>query len=226
MRGTPRMTPIQIKNKMLSDSPRFSHYRTSKARPVNADTNRRWSDNQKVEAVTTYLMLGGNVRLTSSALQIHEQTLYTWKKMDWWNNLIKEIRQEEKLELSTKLKKIISKSWAVVEDRLENGDYVYNSKTGETTRKGVSLRDASKVAVDAALLRDKVGTSESFTTATEQIGDKLAKLADAFTKLSKGVVAIQHVEDIEYAVHDEREEGLQEGEPPLQLETLTTETPK
>lgn len=219
-------TPNQIARKMLSDSPHFAHFRSSKKRPVNADTNKRWSDNQKVEAVTTFLMLGGNVRLTSAALKIHEQTLYTWKKMDWWNNLIQEIRKEEKLELSTKLKTIVNKSWNIVEDRLENGDYVYNSKTGEVSRKGVSLRDASKVAVDAALLREKVGSSESFTTATEQIGDKLSKLAEAFTKLSKGIVAPIDIEfsENDNALSNEWEEKLQEGKSPLQLEAPSEET--
>jgi hypothetical protein len=179
-------------------------------------------------------MLGGNVRLTAAALKIHEQTIYSWKKMDWWNQLIQEIRKEEKLELSTRLKKIVNKSWDIVEDRLENGDYVYNSKTGEVSRKGVNLRDASKVAVDAALLRDKIGSDEAFTTATEQIGEKLAKLAEAFSKLSKGIVA---PEDIEYkekedALHEEGpsdgeiSQGFQDGILEIPFETLTEEETK
>lgn len=174
--------------------------RKSKKRLRGVDSvGKHWSDKQKLEAVTTYLMLGGNLRLTSYTLKIPDQTLYMWKKSEWWNKLVSEVKQEERLTVSSRLKKVMDKSWDVVADRLEHGDWIYDQKAGELRRKPVSLRDAAKVANDASLLRERLDMNDNFTVAADQIEDKLSKLAKAFTDLSKGVVKPETVaEDIEF----------------------------
>lgn len=219
---------------MLSDSPRYKPMKGGKNRPIAVETNKHWSDRQKLEAVTTYLMLGGNVIMTCATTQIPEQTIYKWKKTEWWNTLVNEIKQEERLILSTKLKRVMEKSWEVVGDRLEHGDWQLNQKTGELVRKPVSMRDAAKVATDSVILREKLDMNESFTVHADQIEDKLAKLAKAFQDLAKGVKPPPPVEDIEYveqvgeedALDDKWEEGLQEGEPAVQQQAGTEEASK
>jgi Glu-tRNA(Gln) amidotransferase subunit E-like FAD-binding protein len=211
----------------LSDAP--NGRRISKARSVK-NPHAHWSDRQKIEAVTTYLMLG-SIPLVAATLKIPEETLWRWKRTDWWHETITEVKSEESLVLSTKIKKIVDKSWEVVADRMENGDFVYNQKTGELIRKPVSMRDASKVAIDSSNLREKLNMTGNFTVANEQIEEKLGKLAKAFQDLAKGIVRTQDVETIEYtevddAVHDQWEEGLQTGESPVQLETRTEEGPQ
>jgi transposase-like protein len=198
------------------------------AKVKNPVGKKYYTDRQKLEAVTTYLMLGGNAALTAKTLSISVETIYLWARSEWWNRLTNEIKKEEKLQLSARLKKIINTSWDVVGDRLEKGDWVLNNKTGEVIRKPVSLRDASKVAVDAAVLRDRLDLGDSFSTQTDAIEDKLTKLALAFTNLAKGITNNQAVEDIAHtdnaeaeegtddAVYDEWEEGHGEGESPLQ----------
>jgi transposase-like protein len=174
--------------------------RKSKKRLRGVDSvGKHWSDKQKLEAVTTYLMLGGNLRLTSYTLKIPDQTLYMWKKSEWWNKLVSEVKQEERLTVSSRLKKVMDKSWDVVADRLEHGDWIYDQKAGELRRKPVSLRDAAKVANDASLLRERLDMNDNFTVAADQIEDKLSKLAKAFTDLSKGITKPETVaEDIEF----------------------------
>lgn len=177
-------------------------------------------------------MMGGSVKMVSELTKIPQDTIYIWKRTDWWNNLVNEIRKEERLTLSTKLKNVMEASWAVVADRLENGDWIYDQKTGELRRKPVSVRDAGKIAIDAANLRTKMDIQENHTIANEQIEEKLAKLAKAFTNLSKGITNNQSVEDVEFlenpdnAVYEEREEGLQEGVRELPLETRTESQPQ
>lgn len=206
---------------MLTDSSYAKNHK-SKNRAVNAETNKRWSDRQKIECVTTFLALGGSVALTSAALKIPEQTIWVWKRSEWWHDMVSEIKQEERLELSTKIKKIVEKSWEIVGDRLENGDFIYDQKKGELIRKPVSLKDAAKVANDSVVLREKLELNENFTVANDQIEDKLAKLAKAFQDLAKGVVHQPPAEDIEFveqvasdgdegedsAMDEGREEGL------------------
>jgi hypothetical protein len=201
----------------LADGPRAKTYKI-KSRSIS-DVNKHYSDRQKIEAVTTYLMLG-SLPLTAAALKMSEHTLIAWKRSEWWKDLVQEIKREENLVLSNKIKKIVDKSWDVVADRMEKGDFIYDQKTGKLKRKPVSMRDANKVAMDSVLLREKLNMNENFTVAADQIEDKLTKLAKAFGDLAKGIKPEEPVEDIEYvevvnseentdAIHEEeRPEGL------------------
>lgn len=223
---------------MLTDSTRLKDRKGGNRRSVNARTNKYWSDSQKLEAVTTYLLLGGNLSKTGQVLNIPYPTLQMWKPSEWWKKLEDDVRREDRMQLSNKLKGIVETSWDLVKERLDNGDWVYNQKTGQATRKPVSIRDAGAIAANVTKLRTDMELTENFTVATEQIEDKLTKLAKAFADLSKGKLKTGEVEDIEYsetgvssegddnAVYEEREEGLQEGESPLQLETETEEEPQ
>lgn len=216
----------------LSDAPRAQKYYKVKARKPG-ETG-QYSDRQKIEAVTTYLMLG-SVSLTAAALKMSEHTLITWKKSDWWHDLVSEMKREENLVLSNKIKKIVDKSWDVIADRMEKGDFIYDQRTGQLKRKPVSMRDVSRVAIDSAMLREKLNMNENFTVAADQIEDKLSKLAKAFSDLAKGVKPKDPAEDIEYvevlgengegeenSIHEEWPEGLQDGVPEVSLQPGTT----
>lgn len=170
---------------------------------------KHYSDSQKVEAVTTFFLLGGNLAETGRVLKINYDTLKTWRKSNWWSEIEEQVRKQEKLEISSQLKKLMDKSWVVVADRLEHGDWVLNQKTGEVTRKPVSMRDANNVAKVAVELREKLDLNEAHTVATENINNKLNKLAEAFTRLSKGET-LEEPEDIEFV---ERTEGEQNSLP-------------
>jgi hypothetical protein len=211
----------------LSDKPR-AQLTHPKAKKQSDSSAKQYSDRQKLEAVTSYLMLG-TIPLVAATLKLPEECLYRWKRTDWWHDLTTEIKSEENLVLSARMKKIVEKSWDVVSDRLDNGDYVYDQKAGQLIRKPVSLRDASKVAMDSAMLHGKLNSNANFTVANEQIEEKLSKLAKAFTDLAKGkpsplaedIPYIEHAEAADTnegdtdAIHDRWETQLQEGESPL-----------
>lgn len=159
--------------------------KSGRNRSVLAETNKQWSDAQKMEAVQSWLVLG-NLALVSRLLSIPEVTLRYWKASEWWNTVVAEIRSQEKIELSNKLKSIVNASLAVVEDRLSNGDYMFDQKTGQTIRKPVNMKDAHKVAVD---LQDRQETLEKASmqkqeTSDESVETKLLALADKFAELA------------------------------------------
>ena len=151
---------------------------------------------QKFEAVQLYLLLGGSASKTARALKVPEQTLFTWKKTDWWHEYEAQIRREENLELSARLQKAIGKGMEIVADRLENGDWIYDQKTGEMRRKPVALKDAQKTVTDFIDKREKLVETQQLTVAAEQIDEKLNKLAAAFAKLSQPQI---NVTDIVFA---------------------------
>lgn len=205
---------------MLSDNPVSKELKSHRARAAGA-TKSWWSDKQKIECVTTYFLLGGNVKLTADKLRIPYETVRTWKKTDWWKELEEDIRREERLTISTKLRNLMEAGLIEVEDRLKNGDWIYDQKAGELKRKPVTMRDAGKLAIDAANLRTKMDIQENHTVASEHIEEKLSKLAKAFSDLARGQLG--SIEDLPYKeLPNDKEDtqGLQsnqrEGEEPEQ----------
>ena len=193
----------------LSDSPRRAVQKSSRRRAVGAETNRHWSDAQKIEAVTLWLTMG-NLRLVAATLNIPEMTMRAWRKTDWWKSIAEEIKLQEKIQFSATAQRVIAKSLEVIQDRLEGGDYIYDQKQGQLIRKPVSVRDATAVAsamIDKKVLLDK---SEFQQETAESIEQRLEKLMNKFAAM---VPQNQPVSDVIFvegssAEDEEREEGL------------------
>jgi hypothetical protein len=220
----------------LSDTENGKKRDITRRRAISAETNKQWSDNQKIEAVQTYLALG-KITLTSAVLKIPEITLRKWKSTDWWKEIENELRVQDDLVLSSKLQNLINKSLETVQDRLENGDYIYDNKAGKLVRKPVNMRDAHKVTMDMVDKRDYLINKVPAQQSADALEDKLAKLAEKFAQIAgsvKAPVIVTDVIEVEAkpvveeqewtveedepfdmeiidAVHEEREEGLQEG---------------
>lgn len=170
---------------MLSDSPSKQLKKSKRIRSITAPTNKQWSDSQKMEAIQSYLLLG-NLALTSRILGIPEITLRVWKTSQWWKDTVAEIKSQEKVELSSKMKKLVGASLAVVEDRLINGDYQFDQKTGEVIRKPVNMKDAHKVAMDMQERQDLIDKSLSGeeSKGDEGVQSRLLKLAEQFAEMA------------------------------------------
>ena len=184
------------------------------ARKIDA-SRKRWGDQQKIEAVSTYVVLGGNATQTAIALQIPAETLRIWTKTQWWKDLYDEIKQQENIELSHKLQKIVTRSLALVEDRLENGDFFYDQKTGKVVRKEVSLRDAHEVMKSSFMMKESIEKPQAVAMEESSVNDKLAALAKQFEQFAVAqkekapinvtdVVFVENKDDND-AVHEERE---------------------
>jgi hypothetical protein len=167
----------------LSDKPREKDKKRP-TRALTAETNKRWSDKQKLDAVSTWLVLG-NLAMTSRLTNIPEVTLRVWKASEWWKDVVDELKTQERIELSNKMKRIVEAAHQVVENRLINGDPVLNQKTGEIVMKPVAMKDAHRVAVDLLNQREAVEKAtkpagdkdEGNTTKLEQLAEKFAEFA-------------------------------------------------
>ena len=140
---------------------------------------------KKWEVVTAYLALG-NMTAVSIATGISANTIRTWKTQDWWRELEGIIKEEEGTEQSVKLRGIVDKTLNIIADRLENGDFQYDPKTGGLIRRPVLLRDAGKVGMDVWVRKEALDVLKIQKLKQPSIEESLKRIADEFAKLAKG----------------------------------------
>ena len=191
----------------LSDSPHGQKYNVRR-RSTNAATNKTWSDAQKIEAVTLWLSMG-NLRLVGATLRIPEQTLRNWRATQWWRDIAQEIQLQDKIQLSATAKNIIDKSMAVIADRLEAGDWIYDQKSGQMRRKPVAMKDALAVADRLMDRKEKLDKLDVTEQSSESIEQKLDKLMQRFSQAAQPQVTdVVYVKEENGATNEERETGL------------------
>jgi hypothetical protein len=113
--------------------------------------------------------------------------------------MVQEIQSDEDTELSTRLQKIVNKSLDAVVDRLENGEYVYNNRTGNITRVPANLKDVHRVAVDLHDKRTLLRNRQVAKRDEGSEGDRLLKLAEQFASFANAVAKSKKDPD-----HDEK----------------------
>lgn len=188
--------------------------------------NTTWSQEARIQAVSQYLVLG-NMALVSSITKIPHQLLRAWKQQPWWEETVSQIRATQNLEMDSKLSKIVDKSLDAVLDRVENGEYVYNVKTGTIIRKPVNMKDVAKVSVDMLSKRELLRGNATERTESNQISvaDQLKALALEFAKWApqgqlkqQTTIDVESVEIVsndteqdEDALHEKWETQLQSG---------------
>lgn len=179
----------------------------SAPRRKKSDVGKWYSDKQKLEAVKLWLTTG-NLHLTASSLGIPYPTLKTWRYAQWWEDIVQELRTQNTVQLSKKLKDIADRAMEVSMDRLENGDFFYDQKTGEVCRKPVNLKDAYAVAAGMLDRHLTVESKPQEEANQQKIADRLDAIAKTFASLSRKTKKVEVID----AVPKEWEEGLQAGE--------------
>jgi len=179
--------------------------------------NTLWPVEKKIEVVTSWLTLG-NLRQAAAIGGMSHSLVKQWRTQPWWKDLEAEILASRRIASASKLSKIVDKSLDVIDDRLENGDFVYNAKTGDLLRKPVSMRDAGNVAntlMQRQAILEKLTRDETVAETAVSIQDQLSNLAAEFAKMNTKIGRTQAVEEIEYketyAVHEERPEDREVG---------------
>ena len=186
----------------------------------------QWPEKKKLQAVTTYVSCGSPT-MTAAMTGVPVKTLENWMRQPWWKEYIQEIHYQDDIKLDDKLSKVLEKSMDAVLDRIENGDTVYDPRTGKIVRVPAKLRDVQKVSsdtIDKKQLLRKINNKQSpVETVT---ADHLVQLAQAFAQMATGQKPhpkevmneiidgeAQEILDVLYteepdAIHEEREEGL------------------
>jgi len=135
--------------------------------------------------------MGLNSTMIEVATGVKSGTVKKWRQEEWYQELCREIRDQEDREIDGKLTKLVNKSLDVVVDRLENGDYMWNSKDNKFIRKPVYMKEANKVASELIQRRNLLRGKPTSISSKEQISDKLNNLAERFAQFARSPRTIE-----------------------------------
>lgn len=143
-----------------------------------------YSDKQKYDAVALFKMTG-NVSAVARTLGIPVDTLFRWKTSDWWKQFEADLLQEKRTLSTSRLAKLSEKAAEIVQDRLENGDWVFSG--GKLQRKPVNALVANKILQDST--QNEVKLEEHYLSQTKQesdiqIQERLKLLFDEMTRFA------------------------------------------
>ncbi len=170
-----------------------------------------WPEKKRIEALTTFMATGSQA-MTSAMTKIPEETIRSWRKQDWWKERMDELKSDNTVQLDTRLTKVMDKALDAVIDRIENGEYMYDPRTGEIHRIPAKLRDLQRVAndsIDKKLLLTKRNTQEQ--AVNKQItADHLVQLAKEFAKFANKGKAPSEAADLKHVIEGEHTEVFEE----------------
>lgn len=212
---------------------RYVYVRNKKTGPRDGNM---WPEASKAKAVKTWLATG-NLALTAATLNIPLTTIKSWRYSEWWQEMVGDLREQDNIELDKKLTNLLSKTLDAEMDRVESGDWELDRKTGQLRRVPVKLRDLHKASSDYIEKRQVLRKQPTnIVEKQEGMDGRLLKLAEQFAALAgrpKEEKVVEHVvegefeelppeykqalkeqeltEEANYALHERRETGLQEG---------------
>ena len=156
-------------------------YKYKKLKKTKAHQPGWWPEKIKMEAVTLWCSTGSPTTV-SETLGIPLCTIETWKTLDWWKNAVEVLRNQDNEKLDSKLTKALDKALDKVLDLIDNGEFIYDQKTGKVKRMPAKLRDVNHAfnsLVDKRQLIRKLPTKIVESSQTEQ---KLKQLAVQFAE--------------------------------------------
>lgn len=166
---------------------------------------------QRMDVVARFMLLG-NMRVVSEQSNIPLNTLYSWKNEPWWLEMVDQIRRQKKQKTADSLTSIIETGVDILNDRLENGDFVLNQKTGEIQRKPVGVKEATVIVNQLIQRQNELEKlADNTTSSGENVQDTLTMLAKEFEKITRKLSKVD-AQTIEFktidgdanAVHDAR----------------------
>jgi len=151
--------------------------------PYNRSKRANWTMNQKLQLVSTYLMLG-NMNEAAMVTGIPVTTCKSWKTANWFNDAVLQLQTEDTQQLDSNLRRIIDKSLKAVEDRIDMGDAQYDQKTGKIKRIPIKAHVALKISSELLTKREKAKEAPVKEELEKTIDERLLRLSEEFAKFA------------------------------------------
>jgi hypothetical protein len=133
-------------------------------------------------------LVTGTSRKASRLCGVPEDTIRDWKtRSDWWPEVMAQCRIAKAEELDATFSDILDKTTGAILDRIDGGDYVRDSKTGEVSRLplgGKELATIAGIIFDKRQLLRGDATSRTVSIST---GDVLNELQNTFRGMAEKI---------------------------------------
>lgn len=152
-----------------------------KSNKTKAHQGGHWKESKRIEVVTMYLSTG-SLAETSRITGVPYPTMEGWKRQDWWKELVDKIQSEEDQKLDAKTSKIIDKALDQLLDRIENGEHIYDQKTGTIKRAPAKIRDLNTAFTSILDKRQLLRNKPTKIVEQQSTAIQLQNLAESFAK--------------------------------------------
>jgi len=143
------------------------------------------SHEKRIQAVTAYLGLG-NAELVGALVKVPSGTIRAWKKEPWWADLEAQLRDEENVRADKKLTSVVDRTMDLLADRVENGDFVWDSKNSKLERRPLLARDGVRVLGELFDRREFLRRARQEKELNVQnVEQTLLRVAEQFIKIAK-----------------------------------------
>ena len=159
----------------------------------------QWTQNQKLQVVSTYLMLGSATE-TALVTGVPLPTIKLWKLSDGFKEYSLQLQAEDIQQMDSNLKRIVDKSLRAVEDRLDLGDAQFDQRTGEIIRIPIKAHVALKITSELMTKKEKLLSNPVKEEVERTIDDRLLKLSEEFSRFANtraNVIDVQMVEVVQ-----------------------------
>ena len=133
------------------------------------------------QRVALEFLITGNMKRVAENTGIPRTTILGWKKTEWWDELVVNLRHEKGEELDANLTKLIDSAFEQAQDRVDNGDYRVN-KNGDLIRVPMGGRD---LVIAGATVYDKQRLHRSQPTSIQGNSKSIEQLAEFFREVSR-----------------------------------------
>jgi len=155
-----------------------------------------WPEDKKIEVVSLYAAGVVSSKDLARLTGIPDQTIRLWRLEDWWVELLERVHASVDSDIVSKFTNIVDKSLEVVQDRLINGDFIMNKKSGVIQRRPVSMRDANAVATTVVDKRQLLRGKPTSRSEKISVDARLLKLAEEFSRFAQATEVPAEVKEI------------------------------
>lgn len=173
---------------------------------------KHYQEKARYEAVNLYKQVG-SLQMVSNMLDIPYETIRKWHASDWWKDFELDIVQSNRARSNHKIKRIADQALVVIEDRLQNGDFIYDQRNSEVVRLPIKADIANRILHDSLnreALNDQANEQSKKLLSDEKMSDRLLRIQESFRALKSGrklaiegkVIDVEPQEEIPSAIHD------------------------
>jgi len=171
-----------------------------RGRPLKADHhNPSWFPQQtKIDACTMYCVYG-DVDEVSRLTKVPVKYIRQWKEEPWWSEIQKKVFVEQNEKLGSRISTVLDKSLGEIEERLTNGDYLWDVRKSKLVRKPIDTKVLSNLFNNLVNRRQLIRGEPTSITNKVGVDDRLKFLAEQFEKFAsaKEVEQLPTTQEIE-----------------------------